>query len=234
MPAPAPRPTLASLVAAHLLDARLAALAWILVERGVPVLVAGRDSATTTALLAALAGALPPARRPDPAEPGQAGRLVVLGGLLAGDSPPGVLRAAVASTTGSSGLVAAIDADDLAAVLALLVRQGLTDQEAAYLGVVLIVARPPQAGGAPRVVAAHYLRPVVLDAGGHPRRLGPAVLATWDAESDAWEDFAWGILPDLADRARMRAGDLEAERDLRAAELGAAGGPGARGDPGVG
>ena len=69
------------------------------------------------------------------------------------------------------------------------------------------------------VLAAHYLRPVVLDAGGHPRRLPPAVLATWDPAADAWDDYAWGIAADLAERVRMRVGDLEAELDRRAAAL---------------
>jgi hypothetical protein len=226
-------PTLASLVAARLLDARLAALIWLLAECGVPVLVAGRDAATAGALLAALVGALPADRRPDATAPVAAGRLVLVRATLAADSPPGVLRAALAATTGRSGLAATVAADDLAGGLDVLARQGMTDDEVSFLGTVLVVARPPEAGGSARVVAAHYLRPVVLDAGGHPRRLGPAVLATWDAALDAWQDFSWGIVPDLAGRARMRAGDLEAECDLRAAELGAAGGPGARADPPV-
>ena len=59
----------------------------------------------------------------------------------------------------------------------------------------------------------------MLDAGGHPRRLPPAVLATWDSEEDAWDDYAWGIAADLAERVRMRVGDLEAELDRRAAAL---------------
>ena len=67
------------------------------------------------------------------------------------------------------------------------------------------------------------------DAAGHPRRLGPAVLATWDPGRDAWEDFAWGIVPDLAERVRMRAGDLDAACERRAAELGAAGASGPHG-----
>jgi hypothetical protein len=81
-----------------------------------------------------------------------------------------------------------------------------------------------------RVVAAHYVRPVARDGAGHVQRLGPAVLATWDAPGDRFEDFAWGIAPELAERVRRRAGDFDAERDRRAAYLdglvraGAAGG----------
>jgi hypothetical protein len=73
-----------------------------------------------------------------------------------------------------------------------------------------------------RVIAAHYLRPVVRDAGGHTRRLGPAVLATLEAGTDRWADFSWGVVPDLAERTRRRPADLEAERDRRAAGLEAA------------
>ncbi len=79
----------------------------------------------------------------------------------------------------------------------------------------------PDGGDTARLDAAHYLRPVVLDAGGHPRRLAPAILATWDPAAVAWDDFSWGITPDLAERTRMRAGDLERERERRAALLAA-------------
>jgi hypothetical protein len=219
--------TLAGLVAARLLDAQLAALAWLLLEGGVPVLAAGSDAASAASLLDALVGALPPDRRPGAAEPGAAGRLVRVGGTLAPGTAPGVLRAALGATTGRSGLVALVDAADLAGVLDVLARQRLTDDEVSFLGVVLVADRRAEAGGEPRVTSAHYLRPLVLDAGGHPRRQRPAVLATWEPGADRWEDFAWGIGPDLAERSRMRAGDFEAERERRAALLGgpAPGGP---------
>ncbi len=225
-------PPLPRLVGARLLDAPLAALAWLLLERGVPVIVAGREAAVADALLDALVSALPRDRRPDPVLGAGGDRLVRVAGRLDVDTPPGILRAALGATTGRSGLALAIAADDLAGVLAVLRGQGLTDDEISFMGVVLVLGardtgsaagatdgRRPDAGGPARLVAAHYLRPVVLDAGGHPRRLPPAVLATWDPAADAWDDYAWGIAPDLAERARMRVGDLEAERDRRAAAL---------------
>mgnify|MGYP000489011813 CR=1 FL=1 len=49
-------PLLPRLVGARLLDAPMAALAWLLLERGVPVIVAGREAAVPDALLDALAG----------------------------------------------------------------------------------------------------------------------------------------------------------------------------------
>ena len=227
-PSPASPSILAGLVAAGVLDAPTAALAWVLLERGVPALVAGREPAVVDALLDGLVAALPPDRRPDPAGGAGADRLVRVAGRLETTTPPGILRAALAATSGRSGLAVAVAADDLAGVLAVLRRQGLTDDEISFMGVVLVVGEPDgggtpdggEQGGAPvRLVAAHYLRPVVRDAGGHTRRLGPAVLAAWNTAVAGWEDFAWGIVPDLAERIRMRAGDLEAERERRAAVL---------------
>jgi hypothetical protein len=219
-------PKLPRLVAARLLDAPLAALAWLMLERGVPVIVAGREGAVADALVDALSAALPRDRRPDPALGGGGDRLVRVAGWLGVDSPQGILRAALGATTGRSGLAVAIGADDLAGVLAVLRGQGLTDDEVSFMGVVLVLGAPAGVDSA-RLLVAHYLRPVVLDAGGHPRRLPPAVLAAWDPATDAWDDYAWGIAADLADRARMRVGDLEAERERRAAALAdhAGGGP---------
>lgn len=213
-------PTLPGLVAARQLDPSLAALGWLLVERGVPILVASRDSVVGSGLLDALVAALPEDRRPDPTAPAADGRLVRVAGTLAAGTPPGLMRTALAATTGRSGLAALVQAADLAGVLDVLARQGLTDDETSFLGIVLVLDRPGEGiGGEPRVVAAHYLRPVMRDAGGHPRRERPAVLATWDPGGDRWEDFAWGITPDLAERCRMRAGDFDAERERRAALL---------------
>ncbi len=62
-----------------------------------------------------------------------------------------------------------------------------------------------------RTGAAHLLRPPLRDGQGHLQRQGPAVLATWDGQSGAYEHFAWGVIPELALLAQVRAGDLEAE-----------------------
>jgi len=111
--------------------------------------------------------------------------------------------------------------DALEDVLAALGRPpvSLTDDELSFLGCVVVVRRIE--GQRHRVVAAHYLRPTVRDAHGHTQRLGPAVLATWDPARDRFEDFGWGILPELAFRLDIRAGDLERDlerrRDLLAA-----------------
>ena len=239
MPSPAATPTLADLVAEHVLDAELAALAWLLLEQGVPVLVAGSDVPAGRTLLDALVAALPGDRRPlaaaergaaavhvagveheaGAAEPEATGRLVRVPGVLAADAAPGALRAALASTTGRSGLAAQLSAAALSGVLGVLANEGLSEDEASFLGVVLVVERRSGAAPGSRVAVAHYLRPVVRDAAGHPRRQRPAVLAAWRPDADRWEDYSWGIVPDLAERCRMPDGEFEAERINRAAAL---------------
>jgi len=129
-------------------------------------------------------------------------------------------RIAVRATAVGYGLAATIRADSLDEVLDGLGRApvSLTEDEVSFLGCVLILRRVD--GARRRVVAAHYVRPTVRDAHGHTQRLGPAVLATWDPARDAFEDFSWGIAPELAFRIGWRPGDLELEvgrrRDLLA------------------
>jgi energy-coupling factor transporter ATP-binding protein EcfA2 len=132
-----------------------------------------------------------------------------------------VARIVVRALSLGYGLGATIHADGLEEVLEELgsPEVGLTDDELSRLGVVLVLrAFRDRATGAVyrRVAAAHYVRPVVRDAAGHVQRLGPAVLATWDQATDGFEDFAWGIVTELAERTGRRAGDFELERTRRA------------------
>jgi len=217
-------PSLSRLVADGVLDAQLAALAWLLLEDGVPVNVGGPGRDGRDALLDALVAALPADRRPDPAAPVAERRLVRLAGTLGISTAPGLLRAALSATTGRSGLAGTIEAADLADVLAVFHGQGLADDEISFLGAVLVLGADGEGGGGTggspsRVVAAHHLRPVARDAGGHVQRLGPAVLATWDSERSQYDHFAWGIYPELAARMGRRAGDLEREHLDRAERL---------------
>jgi hypothetical protein len=207
-------PALPRVVAAGVLDAELAALACLLLEDGVPVLVAGPVSRERDVLLDALLTSLPAARRPDRSAPAGEHRVVRVGVPLSVATPPGPLRAALAATTGRSGIVTSCEAADLAGVIAVLHGQGLTDDEISFLGMVLILgpvgARGPANGAlVGRVMAAHYLRPVARDGGGHVQRLGPAVLATWDSKRGRYDHFEWGIYPELAARTGRRGGDLE-------------------------
>jgi hypothetical protein len=128
-------------------------------------------------------------------------------------------RLAVRAVSRGYGLGATIHADSLEEVFAILAGPavGLTAEELSRLGLVLVLRLVP--GGRRRLVAGHYVRPVVRDAGGHVQRLGPAVLATWDPARDALDHFWWGILPELAERTGRRAGDFEAEQARRASYL---------------
>lgn len=124
-------------------------------------------------------------------------------------------RIAVRSASIGYGLAATIHADSLDEVFDAL-RQPpvrLVDDELSHLGVVLVLRRVD--GGRRRIVAAHYVRPIARDVHGHLQRLGPAVLATWDPATDAFEHFGWGVTPELALRVGRRAGDFEIEADRR-------------------
>ncbi len=138
-------------------------------------------------------------------------------------------RVAIRAISRGYGLAGTIHADSLAQVFELLGSPGvgLTMDELSRLGVVLVLRIVP--GGDRRLAAAHYVRPVVRDAGGHVQRLGPAVLATRDPATDSLDHFWWGILPELAERTARRAGDFEAEQDLRASYLAGLAGAGVTG-----
>lgn len=124
-------------------------------------------------------------------------------------------RVAIRAASIGYGLAATIHADSLENVFDALRRPPvrLADDELSHLGVVLVVRQTDD--GRRRVVAAHYVRPVARDQHGHLQRLGPAVLATWDPTTDAFEHFGWGITPELALRVGRRAGDFEVEVDRR-------------------
>lgn len=113
------------------------------------------------------------------------------------------------------GLAATIHAERLEDVLDALRRAPVRadDDELSRLGVVLILRR--LGAGRRRVAAAHYIRPTARDEHGHVQRLGPAVLATWDADRDRFEHFGWGVTPELAVRVGRKAGDFELEVERR-------------------
>ena len=132
-------------------------------------------------------------------------------------------RVAIRAVSVGYGLAATIHADSLEEVFDALHRPpvALTDDELSRIGVVVVVRAltpPPgdtNSGPMRRVAAAHYVRPVARDQHGHVQRLGPAVLATWDPNEDEFEHFAWGVIPELAERTGRRAGDFEAELERR-------------------
>jgi hypothetical protein len=164
-------------------------------------------------------GPTPGRALPEPATPE---RSVVLAGELApselGATWAGVVRIAVRAVSLGYGLAATIEADSLEAVVDRLANGPfrLTADERSRLGLVLVLG-DVGAGKPLRIVAAHYIRPVARDAHGHVQALGPAVLATWNEASGAFDHFGWGVIPELALRTGRRAGDFEIELDARRA-----------------
>ncbi len=146
-------------------------------------------------------------------------------------------RVAIRATGLGYGLGTTAHADSLAELLAQLeAGADLAADELRSLGVVLVLRMlradgeqlDPRAGSrdvetAPfatgvrrRVVAAHYIRPLERDAGGHVQRRPPAVLATWNPASDALDHFEWGIVSELAARIGRSPSNFEREQAARA------------------
>ena len=124
-------------------------------------------------------------------------------------------RIAIRAATIGYQLAATIHADTLETVFEALRRPPVRadDDELSRLGVVLILRR--LGDDRRRIAAAHYVRPTARDEHGHTQRLGPAVLATWDATHDRFEHFGWGVTPELAIRTGRHAGDFEIELERR-------------------
>ena len=205
---PGDLPSLVALITQGVLDAELAALVWLLVEGRVPLVVAapGGRAAAGGQLLAGVVSSIHP------------------------DQPVDTLTATL-SAAGAASLVrgrragGVLEADSLAEVRS---RLGtgplpLSEDQLTFLGCVLVLEEATSGGAARRgrlrVTAAHYVRPLARDAHGHPQRLGPAILATWDERLGRYEHFAWGVLPEIAARLGRRGGDLEADLHHRRDDL---------------
>jgi hypothetical protein len=217
---PTDRRPIDSLIEAGWLDPGVTALVWTLIEGRLPLLVIGRASSDHRRQLRdALVAMLDEDERPveidiDAPEP----------------SLGVVLRGAFLGTGMAEGLAMTLEADSLADLMvrAAAPPRGLAEDEVRALGVVVVVT-PVGPDGTPRLVAAHLLRRVERDAKGHLQRRPPAVLATWDPAVDRFEDFAWAIVPEIADRLGVERSELEerlAERTARLAQDAAAGAPG--------
>jgi hypothetical protein len=209
---PGEDPSLVALVGSGLLDAELAAVVWLLVEGGVPLVVA----VPTGRLVAGgqlLRGVLLSVR-------GESGR--------AGEAAMALDRPGAWQLVRGGRAGAVIAAASLEEVRNHLARPPflLSSQELTFLGCVLVLdprddpPRERRAAGALRVTAAHYVRPLARDAHGHAQELPPAVLATWDARLGRYEHFSWGVLPEIAARLGRRAGDVEADLHHRRDDLG--------------
>ena len=199
------RSTLASLVAARSVDAHTAALLWLLTEGGLPVVVTGAASLSERcAVAAAIASAIPRRARV----------------LLDLDADVLTTERLTALLRGGVGLALTITALDLRDLLVRLEHPdiGLPEDAIRRLGMVVVVEHPMRGL---RLRSTHYLRPSERDAQGHIQRRPPAVLATWDAGTDSFDDFAWGITPELADRVDRSQADFEQRQRSRGAFLAA-------------
>lgn len=195
-----------ALVRSGSLDPELAALLWLLVDGGVPLVVAGPAAAGTRASLARALVSTDPARE-----------WVVLDA----DREPVTPDRLAALLRGGVAMAMFLEAPDLEGVMHRLARAGLPADGVRRLGVVAIVHETPVGA---RLGAVHYLRPTERDAQGHVQRRPPAVLATWDAETGAYEHYAWAVTPELADRVDRSQADLEERQHERAVFLAAAAG----------
>ncbi len=230
-PAGPPRSTVTTLLRDGVLDAELAALVWLLLEARLPLIVTGRAAGVERrALLEAFLMMLPPGTRRVEVRAGGEEALRPLETaagagmfLVAGDLRPGpggltgpAVRTLVRAIQLGHGLGASAEGESLGDLLGRLQGPsvGLTLDELRGLGLVLVFE-----GKANRVIAAHYLRPLERDGQGHLQRRPPAVLATWDLETDTFEHFAWGITPELAPRVGRTQADFEEEQAARAALL---------------
>ncbi len=172
-----------------ILDPELAGLVSIMIEHGLPLVVAAGNEAAGGRWAANEVRA-------------GLGRV-----LLASALPP-------AQGTRTSAPVT-VDATSLELVLARMPLLSLEAVDESGARVAIVVVLGLDAGAAWRVVAAHLLRPPLRDGHGHLQRQGPAVLATWDPGLARFEHFAWAVMPELARLIDRRSGDLEAEVETR-------------------
>jgi hypothetical protein len=189
------------LIRAGTLDAELAALLWLLLEGGAPLVVTGLAATSHRAEVASSLLSLVPGRAWT---------------VIDADVDPPTTEGLAALLRGGAGFALLQSAVDLKSWLAAATDMGLPEDGVRRLGIVVVLAHT-DAGL--RCEAVHYLRPSERDAQGHVQRRPPAVLATWDPESDAFDHYAWGITPELADRADRAQADLEERQRDRTAFL---------------
>ena len=185
------------------MDPATAALSWLLIEGGVPIVVTG----------------------PAPREFRQA----ILGAMLSidptqawvtldADAELPTTDHLTAIMRGGVSLGLTLSADDLRDALDRLTRapNGLPGDAVRRLSLVFVA---DVSGDGVHLSAVHYLRPAERDALGHVQRRPPAVLTAWDEASGADEHYAWAITPELADRVDRSQADFEERLRDRAAFL---------------
>lgn len=194
-----------ALLRTGVLDPGLAALAWLLVEGGVPVIVIGSAGGPERSAMAAALLSIDPARA-----------FVVLDA----DVEPPTLARLSALLRGGAGVGITLAAADLREAMERLRGEagGLPDDAIRRLGTVFALDGTSRG---PRCSIVHYLRPTERDGQGHVQRRPPAILAAWDAATGSYEDYAWAVTPELADRVDRSQADFEERLRDRAALLAA-------------
>lgn len=204
---------LVDLVRDGVLDAELAALCWLLVEGGVPFVVTGGDRGEARHRVAEALMAVPP---PSAGRTFDADGAVPGLGVLAEHIRSGDRVCLLAPAPDLRGLMERLTAPPI----------GMPEDAVRRLGLVLVTGMVPSTTPGPvidrpRVLAAHYLRPIERDGAGHVQRRPPAVLATWDPVSDTVDHFAWGVTGELADRVDRSQASFEDLQASRAAAIAA-------------
>jgi hypothetical protein len=186
-------------------DPGLVALAWLLLEGGVPLIVTGPAGAGARTELAGALLSIDPDRA----------WLVV-----DADVDPPTLARLSALLLGGAGLGISVAGADLSAALERLhAPPGQLPFDAIRRLGLVVTAVQTSRGVRCRVV--HYMRPTERDAQGHVQRRPPAILASWDEAADRYDDYAWAITPELAERIGRSQADLEDRRRERAGLLAA-------------
>jgi len=190
MPRIAMSPAITGWIQGGTLDAELAALISIMIENGLPLVVA---AATDSRASGWNGGEVRDAL----------GRILLTSGLrpVANIQTPAPV---------------AVDAGSLESVLARMPLLSLQAADASGARVAIVVVLGTDAADDTwRITAAHLLRPPLRDGHGHLQRQGPAVLATWDPAMRRFEHFSWAVLSELAALIERPAGDLESEISAR-------------------
>jgi hypothetical protein len=243
---PTAQQAIAPRIERRVLDAELAALAWLLVEAGVPALIAGSPGTGRASLRDAVATFLPGGatsvvlrgdsedftwlpeavelgwhrhRTASPAAPRSSdGPTVMVADLDGrhGGTWGERARIAIRALSPGYGMLATVRGDRLEDVFERLGAPPVDASEDELSRLGLVLVLGEDGG---RVTAAHYLRPVARDAHGHVQRLAPAVVATWNDANHRFEHFAWGIGDELADRIGLTPLDFEREQARRAETL---------------
>ena len=201
-----PPPSVLPLLRDAVLDPGLVALTWLLVEGGVPLIVTGGAASGARAELAGAFLSIDPDRA----------FLVV-----DADVDPPTLARLSALLQGGAGLAVNVSAGDLSAALERLhAAPGQLPYDAVRRLGIVVTAEQTARGVRCRIV--HYLRPTERDGQGHVQRRPPAILASWDEVTDRYDDYAWAITPELAERVGRSQAELEDRRRERAELLAAA------------